>query len=371
MGSSPLLFAAREYLWLQTDPGSPPRRIALPWSREVDPQAAARAWRALLDGRPWKGGLAGISAELPGPSEAGLRVGDAAARAVVESLGRPAVDAPTREVAEARRQLPPEVWRPDRERLLAFAEESLRTLLSSPAEIIITLSREEDRFERLIRREREALTALEAGSSPDTVVALYAKGSEAHLAALEERRRGLDRAVEEATLRLLPNTSAVVGPRTAARLLAIAGSPRALLRLNASQVQIAGAGRRKPGSPGPRHGVLYRAEGMDRVRPDRRGALARSLASWTTVALRADLLTQGSVGSELARRRAARVETLSKGRLRPRFPKEAPAPAPPPRPPARPPRRTPPARPGARRQDRRGPPRPRRDGPWKSRRRPR
>lgn len=315
-----LLLAARDYLWICPDKTSAPKRVALPWSHERDAVLATRSWLALLAGRLPAGGLSGIAGELPGSPIEPVRVGDAVARAVVETLGRKAIEAPAREVAAARLRLPAEVWRPDREKLLAYSDECLKALLSSPGEVVISLSREGDRLDRLLQKEKESLGALAAGTGPDTLVASYAKRSEGHVAVLEERRRALDHAIEEAVTRLLPNTSAVVGARTAARLLAHTGSPRALLHLNASQLQIAGAGRRKPGSPTPRHGVLYHAEGMDRVPFDRRGALARSMASWAVVAVRADLLTQGSVGAELAERRERRIQALSEGRPRRRFP---------------------------------------------------
>jgi RNA processing factor Prp31 len=139
--------------------------------------------------------------------------------------------------------------------------------------------------------------------------------------ALRLRRQELGHLLELETRRFLPNTSALVGARTAARLLALAGSPAALARAPSSRLQRLGSRPRGGPQAGPKYGVLYRAEGMDRVPPARRGALARSLASMLGPALRADLITGGALGSQLADRRERRIRDL--GRTAQRAPARA------------------------------------------------
>jgi RNA processing factor Prp31 len=70
-----------------------------------------------------------------------------------------------------------------------------------------------------------------------------------------------------------------------------------------------GARRRSTGH-GPRYGLIYLAEGMERVPPSRRGAFARSLASLATVALRADLLTHRTITESLLKKRETRISEL-------------------------------------------------------------
>jgi hypothetical protein len=305
----PLVLLCGRDLFLVRPPPAPVERLRLPLPH--DPPALAPALLALSRGQAPPGIAAFLRRDLLPRLGPRARVGDLAARALAEAAGAKVEGAGERETARARERLPPDAWEIDREVELTLAEEAVRERLASPEETIITLSREGDRLERLLRKEQEAFSALGANAAPGTAVSAYASTAQDQLAALEQRRRDLQRALEEATIRLLPNASGVVGPRTAARLLAEAGGPETLLRWDASRLQLAGARRRRPGSPGPRHGVLYGAEGMDRVHPSRRGNLARSLASWVTVALRADLLTQGSVGAELAERRERRIVALS------------------------------------------------------------
>ncbi len=200
---------------------------------------------------------------------------------------------------------------------LDMARERLARELSSPPEVVITLSRERDRVERWMGREEEVLEALRLSGSPDGVVARYRELSLQTLDALRARRERLDRALLLETTRILPNLTALLGARTAARLLAHSSSLDGLSRLGASRIQLLGAKRRPPGGNGPRHGLLYNAEGMDRVPPSRRGALARTLGSLAAPAIRADLLTHGSLGTFLVARREARIRELNRPR-RPR-----------------------------------------------------
>lgn len=297
--------------------------VPVPLLQGPDEARTAQALLGLLNGtRSSPGSLQALAAQLPEGSGA-IRVGDRAARTLVESLGRRAEEAPARLVAAARERLLPRGSPPERELLLAVAREALEERLASPEEVVISLAREAERLDRLVRREKEALGALAAGSTRGTAVSAYVARTDSYVGIVEERRRELDRALEQAILRILPNTSAVVGARTAGRLLALAGSPVNLLRMPASRIQILGARRRRPGSPGPRHGSIYGAEGMERVPPGRRGALARSMASWAAIALRADLLTHGSVGLALVERRERRIAALAKA-WRPRPPPTAP-----------------------------------------------
>lgn len=239
-----------------------------------------------------------------------IYVADPAGHALVEGAGARPQPAPPMLLRNRRESTT--FAAPDRPLYLDLARRQLAHALASPAEVIITLSREEDRIERQVRRDDEALAALVNGSLPDGVAARYAEAAKDGSEALKARHDRLIRTLTLETTRLLPNTSALLGARTAARLLAAAGSPDALLRAPASRLQLLGSRRRPSTGAGPRHGVLYRAEGMTRVPDARRGALARTLASLAAPALRADLMTHGSLGSFLAAKREARIRTLSR-----------------------------------------------------------
>ncbi|MDE1819945.1 MAG: hypothetical protein KGJ23_04975 [Euryarchaeota archaeon] len=321
MSVGPLLLVVGRELLVFTPGSRQPRRVTLSPGGSHEGQELFEALASLARGElPSRGlgnAVGALSSYREGPP---VRVGDRTARALAEAAKLRVSEASSREVASLREALPPATWEPDRELLLGVAAAALEQRLASPEEVIITLSREGDRLQRLLRKEREALSALSGAAAPGTPVSTYAGKAEEHLRSLDGRMQELDRALNEVAVRTLPNSSAVVGSRTAARLLALAGSTSALLRLNSSRLQVLGARRRRPGTPGPRHGVMVGAEGMDRVPPHRRGALARSLASLLVVAVRADLQTQGSVGADLVERRERRIAALAKGRPRRRAP---------------------------------------------------
>jgi hypothetical protein len=202
--------------------------------------------------------------------------------------------------------------------LITVATIDLRETLSSSEEQVMALSRECDRLERLLRREEELTGYLELSSVPGTPIERYL--GEANLAteAMQKRFGLAVKHLSAEVAKLLPNTAKLLGTRTAARLLVSYPSIQLLSRISASRIQLVGARRRSAGH-GPRYGLIYLAEGMDRVPPSRRGALARTLASLATVALKADLMTHNDITASLVKRKEARIAELSrpvKGRQR-------------------------------------------------------
>ena len=124
---------------------------------------------------------------------------------------------------------------------------------------------------------------------------------------LDRHHDALIARLERAAERAVPNLSAVVGPRVAARLVAAAGGIAPLGRMSASRLQLLGArhraGRkpwteiRRPGPHGPR----------PRVPPAARGAFARSVAALAAIAARADATTRASLIAILTARKERRL----------------------------------------------------------------
>ena len=199
---------------------------------------------------------------------------------------------------------------------LAVTQRQVVRRLSAPEEQLILLTKEFDRLERLQERETTSQAHLAPWGSGTTPLGAYLEEAGPAFEQLEHRVAELGKLVDLEARRILPNTTALVGPRTAARLLATAGGRAGLLRLTASRLQRLGARPRGGPEHGPKHGVLYRAEGMSRVPPSRRGALARSLASLLGPALRADLVTQGSLGPAWVERREQRIGALARDSAR-------------------------------------------------------
>lgn len=225
--------------------------------------------------------------------------------------GRTVRTASLADARRARAHLPVPPAREERDFLRALARRRLEHALRSPGEVLITLAREEERLERAVGREHRAAESFVA--LPDSALAMYAERWTSERASLDRHYRMLREEVERAARTLLPNLSAVVGPLTAARLLAVAGGLDLLARMGAPRLQVLGARRRPSADRGPRYGVLFRADRMEDVPPARRGAYARSLAAIAVIAARADATTHASIGSALVQRRDRRIDRLRRG----------------------------------------------------------
>jgi hypothetical protein len=224
------------------------------------------------------------------------------------ALGRPVELAPIELLRSARHELPPVEARAERDWILGWSEARLESVLASPEEILISLAREEERLERAVGREAraaEAFLAPEGSSLREYAVdwARVRRALDAHHDALAER---LGRQTRE----VAPNLAAVVGERVAARLISLAGGLGPLGRMRAPRLQLLGTRRRPGPERGPRFGVIFRADRMGDVPPDRRGAYARSLAAIAAIAARADATTRADLRRPLLARRDRRVEQL-------------------------------------------------------------
>lgn len=277
---------------------------AVPWDRDVA-SAVARISRHGTDVVPHE---VAERLTVESPDRRIVAIDPELAAAISHGTGRSVAVASLPEARRARGRLPPP--RPDEERefLRALARVRLEEGLRSPAEVLITLAREEERVERAVGRELRAAESFVA--SPDSPLASYAEEWSRTRASFERHHRALRARVETAARDLLPNLSALVGPVSAARLLSAAGSLASLGRLGAPRLQVLGARRRPSAERGPRYGILYRADRMDDVPLSRRGAYARSLAALAVIAARADATTRTSLAAWLTGRRDRRVDRL-------------------------------------------------------------
>ena len=230
------------------------------------------------------------------------------AKAVAERVHRP-IGAPTAsELRSARAALPSLDASLERRFFLALGRSRLEAALRAPGEVLITLSREEERVERAVGREERAAESFVP--VPDSTLDHHLVAWGRARGALNDLEEALRRSVEMEAKRLVPNLSAVVGAQTAARLVAAAGSVRALARMPSSRIQLLGSRRRPSPERGPRFGVLYRADRLAEVPLGRRGAYARSLAALAAIAVRADATTHRDIAAELVARRDRRVAAL-------------------------------------------------------------
>jgi nucleolar protein 56 len=129
-----------------------------------------------------------------------------------------------------------------------------------------------------------------------------------HLADALERvdaaRTHLEEYINAAISHIAPNVSALVGPGIAARLVAQAGSIERLATFPAGTIQVLGAERAlfrhlKDGTPPPKHGIIFQHELLNTAPKDKRGKLARLLATRIATAAKADAFTKNTIAEEL------------------------------------------------------------------------
>ncbi len=190
------------------------------------------------------------------------------------------------EVRDAWPRLPPAPAPECREIALASARQALAEAMRDPTEVLLALAREEERLERLLGRERNAVAEVTGSDAPH--LEAYVRAAERFGAQFERHHGELEARLESATRELAPILSELTGPKAAARLIARAGGLAGLARMSASRLQLLGTRRRPSHDRGPRYGVLYRAYRMEDLPLARRGAYARSLAALAVIAARLD-----------------------------------------------------------------------------------
>src|SRR5208282_1715504 len=200
----------------------------------------------------------------------------------------------------------------ERRFFLALGHLRLERALRAPEEVLITLAREEERVERSVGRESRAAESFV--QVPDSPLDRHLAAWDLARGALADLSDALRRTLENEAKSQVPNLSAVVGARVAARLVAAAGGIGALARMPAPRIQLLGSRRRPSPERGPRFGIIYRADRLADVPIGRRGAYARSLAALAAIAIRADAHTHRNISADLVARRDRRIESLRRRR---------------------------------------------------------
>ncbi|HKN06073.1 MAG TPA: hypothetical protein VJ021_00510 [Thermoplasmata archaeon] len=300
VGNGPALFLS----------GTDPVRLLGPFPLDSDPKQAATRFESM--------GRSDVPTRLLSaleslPAGASLVASPPRlARAISECVGRP-VGTPTLEdLRRGRRAVPLPEAAVERRFFLALGHLRLERALRAPEEVLITLAREEERVERSVGREARAADSFV--SVPDSPLDLHLAAWDRARGALGDLEEALRRTVEKEAKTQVPNLSALVGPRVAARLVAAAGGVGALARMPASRIQLLGSRRRPSPDRGPRFGVIYRADRLVDVPIGRRGAYARTLAALAAIAVRVDVHGHRDISAELVARRDRRVEALRRRR---------------------------------------------------------
>ena len=107
-------------------------------------------------------------------------------------------------------------------------------------------------------------------------------------------RKDLEDYIEKLMKEIAPNLSEIATPKIGARLILLAGGLKELSLLPSSTIQVLGAEKAlflhlSKGIKPPKHGVIFNHPYLQKLSPKRRGAMARTLASKISIAVKADL----------------------------------------------------------------------------------
>lgn len=121
---------------------------------------------------------------------------------------------------------------------------------------------------------------------------------------LDNSKKELENYIKKAMDEIAPNVSRIVGHGIAAKLIASAGGIEKLAMFPAGTIQLLGAEKAlfrhiKDGSLPPKHGIIFQHELIHNAPKNKRGKLARLLATKISIAAKADAFTGNMIADEL------------------------------------------------------------------------
>jgi len=132
---------------------------------------------------------------------------------------------------------------------------------------------------------------------------------------LYELRKSVEKYVSTLVREVAPNTSTLIGPMVASKLIAAAGGLEKLARLPASTIQVLGAEKAlfralRTGAKPPKHGIIFQLPAIHRAPRRLRGRIARAVAGKIAIAARMDYFSGRLVGEQLADELRKRVQEI-------------------------------------------------------------
>lgn len=124
------------------------------------------------------------------------------------------------------------------------------------------------------------------------------------LKALYEEKKRLSRYLEEITKATMPSTSEVAGPVLAARLLNLAGGLERMSKMTSSTIQLIGAEKAlfrhlKGQGKAPKYGILFGHPLIQNAPKEKKGKVARLVASKISIAARIDMFSGRDDGEKM------------------------------------------------------------------------
>ena len=121
---------------------------------------------------------------------------------------------------------------------------------------------------------------------------------------ITKEMKRLEEQIDKDMKTIAPNTTQLVGAHIGARLIALAGGMEKLAMMPASTIQILGAEKalfrfKKEGGKPPKHGIIFQHQSINKAPRNKRGRIARMVASKITIAIKADHFTKRNIAHEL------------------------------------------------------------------------
>ena len=139
---------------------------------------------------------------------------------------------------------------------------------------------------------------------------------------LYRMRKELEKYLDKVVPEEMPNTCALLGTILAARLLAHAGSLEKLAKMPSSTIQILGAekalfrylreGRRDKKARPPKYGILFVHPDITAAPKEKKGKVARILASKITIAVRTDFYSKEDKSDGIVKEYKKKLEEVMK-----------------------------------------------------------
>ena len=132
---------------------------------------------------------------------------------------------------------------------------------------------------------------------------------------LYELRKSVEKYVSTLVKEIAPNTSTLIGPMVASKLIAAAGGLEKLAKLPASTIQVLGAEKAlfralRTGAKPPKHGIIFQLPAIHRAPRRLRGRIARAVAGKIAIAARMDYFSGRLLGERLAEELRRRIEEI-------------------------------------------------------------
>lgn len=134
---------------------------------------------------------------------------------------------------------------------------------------------------------------------------------------LYKTREEIEKYIRKVMEEMAPNVCKIIGSNIGARLIAYAGGIEKLATMPAGTIQVLGAEKAlfkhiKDGTPPPKHGVIFQHEMINKAPKNKRGKIARLLATKLAIAAKADAFTKNYIADELKKEIEERYREIMK-----------------------------------------------------------